>query len=83
MDEIQIKSALEKKATEFISGGFKPTNSISESWIGRVYLYLENEAIPLDNDGELMLPLFQLCLEGLPFVPEILEESKCCVNIKA
>ena len=76
MDEIQIKSALEKKATEFISGGFKPTNSISESWIGRVYLYLENEAIPLDNDGELMLPLFQLCLEGLPFVPEILEESK-------
>lgn len=76
MDEIQIKSALEKKATEFISGGFKPTNSISESWIGKVYLYLENEAIPLDNDGELMLPLFQLCLEGLPFVPEILEESK-------
>lgn len=76
MDEIQIKSAFEKKATEFISGGFKPTNSISESWIGRVYLYLENEAIPLDNDGKLMLPLFQLCLEGLPFVPEILEESK-------
>lgn len=77
MREIQkIKNNLARKATEFISGGFKPTNSITESWIGRVYLYLENEEIPLDNDGELMLPLFQLCFNDLPFVPEILEKSK-------
>lgn len=77
MTEIQkIKKSLAKKATEFTAGGFKPTNSISESWIGRVYLYHENEEIPLDNEGELMLPLFQLCLNQLPFVPEILEETK-------
>ncbi|OXA72055.1 hypothetical protein B0A67_09525 [Flavobacterium aquidurense] len=76
MNEVEIKLMLAKKATEFISGGFKPTNSISESWIGRVYLYHENEEIPLDNYGELMLPLFQLCLNQLPFVPKILEESK-------
>jgi hypothetical protein len=76
MDETQIKLTLAKKATEFVSGGFKPTNSISESWIGRVYLYHENEEIPLDNDGELMLPLFQLCLNQLPFVPKILEGTK-------
>ncbi|MFG4001532.1 DUF1963 domain-containing protein [Flavobacterium aquidurense] len=76
MNEVEIKLMLAKKATEFISGGFKPINSISESWIGRVYLYHENEEIPLDNDGELMLPLFQLCLNQLPFVPKILEESK-------
>ena len=68
-----IKTQLAKKAPEFISGGFKPTNSITESWIGRVYLYHENEEIPLDNDGELMLPLFQLCFNDLPFVPEILD----------
>lgn len=71
-----IKNQLARKATEFTSGGFKPTNSITESWIGRVYLYLEDEEIPLDNDGELMLPLFQLCFDDLPFVPEILEKSK-------
>lgn len=77
MNEIQIiKNRLAKKATEFIAGGFKPTNSITESWIGRVYLYLENEEIPFDNNGELMLPLFQLCLDQLPYVPEILQDTK-------
>lgn len=77
MNEIQIiKNRLAKKAAEFIAGGFKPTNSITESWIGRVYLYLENEEIPFDNNGELMLPLFQLCLDQLPYVPEILQDTK-------
>jgi hypothetical protein len=77
MSEIQIiKNRLAKKATEFIAGGFKPTNSITESWIGRVYLYLEDEEIPFDNNGELMLPLFQLCLDQLPYVPEILQDTK-------
>lgn len=77
MDEIEkIKSELVKKATGFKSGGFKPTNSISESWIGRVYLYNQNEEIPLDSKGEQMLPLFQLCFDNLPFIPEILKETK-------
>lgn len=77
MDEIEkIKSELVKKATGFKSGGFKPTNSISESWIGRVYLYLENEEIPLDNQGRQMFPLFQIYLKNLPFIPEILKESE-------
>ncbi|CAA9198636.1 DUF1963 domain-containing protein [Flavobacterium collinsii] len=77
MDEVQrIKKQLAKTATEFISGGFRPTNSASESWIGRVYLYKEAEGIPLDDNNELMWPLFQLCLEGLPFVPEILKSTK-------
>ncbi|UPZ13513.1 DUF1963 domain-containing protein [Flavobacterium humidisoli] len=77
MDEIEkIKSQLVKKATGFKSGGFKPTNSISESWIGRVYLYNQNEEIPLDSKGEQMLPLFQLCFDNLPFIPEILKETK-------
>ncbi|MFC4477394.1 DUF1963 domain-containing protein [Flavobacterium chungangensis] len=77
MNEIEkLKKALSKKATTFQSGGFKPTNSISESWIGRVYLYLENEEIPLDNNGEEMFPLFQLCFDHLPFVPDILKATK-------
>ncbi|GAA3772554.1 DUF1963 domain-containing protein [Flavobacterium ginsengiterrae] len=77
MDEIEkIKSELVKKATGFKFGGFKPTNSISESWIGRVYLYLENEEIPLDNQGRQMFPLFQIYLKNLPFIPEILKETE-------
>ncbi|SHL06920.1 DUF1963 domain-containing protein [Flavobacterium chilense] len=77
MEDIQnIKIKLAKKATEFITGGFKPENSITESWIGRVYLYHQDEEIPLDNNGNQMLPLFQLCFDQLPFVPEILQETK-------
>jgi hypothetical protein len=72
----KIKSKLAKRASGFITGGFKPTNSNTESWIGRVYLYLENEEIPVDNNGDLMLPLFQLCLNELPFVPDILINTK-------
>jgi hypothetical protein len=72
----EIKSKLAKKAVEFETGGFKPSNSITESWIGRVYLYAKDEDIPLDASGKAMYPLFQLCLTGLPFVPEILSATK-------
>lgn len=71
-----IKNQLARKATTFTTGGFKPTNSISESWIGRVYLYAENEEIPKDSKGNLMLPLIQLCLKDLPFVPSALSQTK-------
>lgn len=75
--EIQkIKDKLSRKATGFLTGGFRPTNSMSESWVGRVYLYKENEDIPTDEKGNLMFPIFQLCLENLPFVPDILKNTK-------
>lgn len=77
MNEIEnIKKQIVRKATEFATGGFKPTNSISESWIGRVYLYKEEEEIPKDNKGNLMLPLFQLCLDNVENVPEVLSDTK-------
>jgi len=77
MNEInQIKKQIVKQATELKTGGFKPTNSISESWIGKVYLYKENEGIPKDKNGELMIPLFQLCFENIPFVPKVFSDTK-------
>ena len=77
MNEIKnIKKQIVRKATEFITGGFKPTNSISESWIGKVYLFKEDEEIPKDNEGNLMLPLFQLCLDNIENIPETLSETK-------
>ena len=72
----EIKSKLARKAVEFETGGFKPTYSMTESWIGKVYLYAKDENIPTDETGKTMYPLFQLCLEGLPFVPECLSETK-------
>jgi uncharacterized protein YwqG len=77
MDEIKnIKKQIVRKATEFITGGFKPSNSISESWIGKVYLYKGDEEIPRDNNGNLMFPLFQLCLDNIEDIPRILSETK-------
>ncbi|CAN5434163.1 YwqG family protein [soil metagenome] len=77
MNEIEnIKKQIVRKATEFITGGFKPTNSISESWIGKVYLFKEDEEIPKDSEGNLMLPLFQLCLDNIENVPKVLSDTK-------
>lgn len=71
-----IKNRLRKEATIFKTGGFRPTNSKNESWIGRVYLYKKDEEIPFDKNGDLMYPLFQLCLKDLPFVPKLLKNTK-------
>lgn len=77
MDKIEaIKKQLKKQAIELIAGGFKPTNSTTESWIGRVYLYKEEEEIPKDKNGCPMIPLFQLCLDNFPFVPKVLNDTK-------
>ncbi len=80
MNEIEnIKKQIVRKATGFITGGFKPTNSDSESWIGKVYLYKEDEEIPKDSKGNIMFPLFQLCLDNLEYIPKILSEAKALV----
>ncbi|MBS1605251.1 MAG: hypothetical protein JST42_21485, partial [Bacteroidetes bacterium] len=76
MNIAEIKNRLAKRATELSAGGFKPTYSDKESWIGRVAFYKEDESIPLDADGTPMLPLLQLSLEGLPYIPDGLENTK-------
>jgi hypothetical protein len=75
MDIHEIKNRLTKRATGLAIGGFKPTFSDTESWIGRVSFYREDESIPEDGAGLLMLPLLQLSLGGLPFVPQGLENT--------
>ncbi len=80
MNEIEnIKKQIVRKATVIITDGFKPTNSNSESWIGKVYLYKEDEEIPSDSKGNLMFPLFQLCLDNLENIPKILSETKALI----
>jgi uncharacterized protein YwqG len=76
MNIAEIKNRLAKRATEFSAGGFKPTYTDKESWIGRVAFYKEDESIPLEADGTPMLPLLQLSLEGLPYIPDGLENTK-------
>ncbi|WP_126248243.1 hypothetical protein [Chitinophaga rhizosphaerae] len=75
MDKEQLKSHISRQATGMSTGGYRPTQALTESWVSPVFLYRENEAIPLYRSGQPMFPLFQLCLEGLPFVPGIVKKS--------
>jgi len=77
MNELEIiKSQIVKKATIFQTGGFKPTNSISESWLGKVYLFKEDEEIPLDKNGEQMIPLIQINLNNISTKPKSISNTK-------
>ncbi|MGE7774750.1 hypothetical protein ACQKLP_08505 [Chitinophaga sp. NPDC101104] len=67
MDKEQLKGHISRPATWMSTGGFRPTQALTESWVSRVFLYRENEDIPLDRSAQPMFPLFQLCVEGLPF----------------
>ncbi len=72
MEIKDIKNRISKPATKFITGGFRPENTIEESWIGKVFAFKANEKIPTDEKGNLMLPLAQLYLPNLPYIhPQI------------
>ena len=73
MDKNTLLQAIRRKATQFTTGGFRPTNTSEESWIGRVFIYKAEEELPLDSDGRPMIPLAQFYLPALPFVPESLQ----------
>lgn len=72
----EIKNKILKPTTKFSTGGFRPQNIIEESWIGKVFLFRENEEIPIDEKGNLMLPLAQFYLPNLPFIPQSISNKK-------
>ena len=58
MDEVSaLKEAIKRKAIKWHTGGFRPENSKTESWIGKVFLYKEDETLPSDSKGKPMLPV--------------------------
>jgi hypothetical protein len=69
MDIIEIKKLLAKPAAKFVAGGFRPTNSEVESWLGRVFLFRPEEGVPTNTVGNQLLPLAQFHIPSLPFVP--------------
>lgn len=71
-----IKTKLRKKATCFKTGGIRPTNALGESWIGKVGWQLSDETWPEDENGNKMIPLATIFLEGLDYVPDALKNIK-------
>lgn len=65
MNIAQIKHALFKKATIFQTGGYRPTEELGESWIGKVVWEKEGETIPSNFD-----PICTMFLYNLPYVPK-------------
>lgn len=66
----EIKEKLRKKAVIFKTGGIRPTNALSESWIGSVRWKKEGEELPTDQNGRMMTPLACIFIKGLPYIPE-------------
>ncbi|WP_028888536.1 DUF1963 domain-containing protein [Tenacibaculum ovolyticum] len=72
----EIKDRISKNTTIFKVGGFRPENTIQESWIGKVSAYSPDEIIPIDKNGELMFPLAQIYIPNLPFIHPKLSSTK-------
>ncbi|WP_346189517.1 DUF1963 domain-containing protein [Rubritalea halochordaticola] len=74
MDLESLLKEIGKPCTGFEVGGFRPTNEVYESWLGKVSLYLPEEEVPIDKYGKPMMQLGQFYLPALPYVPESLAE---------
>ncbi|NMZ31314.1 hypothetical protein HBO40_27105 [Pseudomonas protegens] len=73
MDIQEIQRRLAKPALQLIPGGFRPSGSDEESWLGQVFLFREDEELPRNSAGETLLPFAQFYLPALPFHSPLLE----------
>ena len=69
-----IKKALAKPAIIFETGGKRPTKELLESWIGRIGWKDTDEDLPVDCNGNTMVPLMMLFTKELPYVPKPIKD---------
>ena len=67
MERKDIRKRLARPAIKFAAGGFRPTHSDDESWLGRVFLFRPDESVPKNVAGIELHPYAQLYLPDLPF----------------
>ena len=67
MNIAQLKKILFKQATIFETGGYRPTEELGESWIGKV-LWTNGEHMPSQFE-----PIATIFLSNLPYVPKELK----------
>lgn len=73
MEIQEIKQRLARPALKLIAGGFRPTGTDEESWLGNVFLFRPDEVIPTNEAGEQLLPYAQFYLPALPLRSPALE----------
>ena len=76
MEIDEVKERLKKHCTIYESQEINPTNSIEESWIGKVAWQEPNEKQPIDSKGKLMIPLATLYLDPSKYIPEELSQYR-------
>ncbi|GAA3511747.1 hypothetical protein GCM10022393_26830 [Aquimarina addita] len=72
----EIQNKIARPITKFTTGGFRPENTIEESWIGKVSVFKNDEEIPIDKNGDLMISLGQLYIPNLPFIHKNIQNTK-------
>lgn len=72
----ELRETLMRKAIVFNTGGFKPTNQLWESWIGKVCWQNPDESQPVNKDGKPLIPMATFFLDGSDFVPESIRNFK-------
>jgi uncharacterized protein YwqG len=75
MTKAEFVKQISRAATLFEAGGFRPTDDIKASWIGKVTVGKAGEEWPTHR-GTPLHPLCQINITQLPFVPDNLKELK-------
>ncbi|QNR25165.1 DUF1963 domain-containing protein [Croceimicrobium hydrocarbonivorans] len=73
MTREEFETKIKKPAILFQVGGFRPTDSKTASWIGKVMVGEAGESWP-ESNGKPMIPICQLNLKELPSRPDNLKD---------
>ena len=73
MDIQLIKQRLARPAVKFVAGGFRPSGTDEESWLGNVFVFRPDEGVPTSQAGQPLLPYAQFFLPAMPFSSPLLE----------
>ena len=71
-----LLSEINRPCTKFHVGGFRPTNKIEESWLGKVTRYSVDEELPIDKNGNPMIQIGQFYLPSIDHVHASLSSVK-------
>lgn len=75
MTKEEFANQIRKSAIGFQVGGFRPDESLTASWFGKVLVGKKGEAWPVSN-GNPMLPICQINLTEITGIPENLSDIK-------
>lgn len=73
MDIQLIKQRLARPAVKFVAGGFRPSGTDEESWLGNVFVFRPDEGVPTSQAGQPLLPYAQFFLPAMSFSSPLLE----------